>query len=44
MALNNVSPKTNFEELEKKIDRDFYTNKVQSKITDFLTQCCQFNS
>ncbi|XP_050065520.1 tigger transposable element-derived protein 6-like [Aphis gossypii] len=36
MALNNVSPKINFEELEKKIERDFYTNKVQSKITDFF--------
>ncbi|XP_025191773.1 tigger transposable element-derived protein 4-like [Melanaphis sacchari] len=36
MALNNVSPKINFEELEKTIERDFYTNKVQSKITDFF--------
>lgn len=35
MALNNKSPKINFEELEKN-KHDFYTNKVQSKITDFL--------
>jgi len=36
MALNNISPKIKFEELEKKIERDFCTNKVQSKITDFF--------
>lgn len=36
MALNNESSKTNFEELEIKIERDFYTNKVQSKNNRFL--------
>lgn len=37
-AQNNVSPKRNFEELEKKIERDFYAAKVQSKVIDFLTK------
>lgn len=36
MALNNVSSTINFEKLEKKIENDFYTNKIQTKITDFF--------
>jgi hypothetical protein len=38
MALNNVSLKTNFEEIEKKIERDFFTNKIQTKITNFFNK------
>jgi hypothetical protein len=36
MALNNVSSTINFDKLEKKIENDFYTNKIQTKITDFF--------